>query len=350
MLSGSKALRMALLAGVAAAAAPVYGAQAQLTVLGGFTTFRAATYDSDTPGATSREFQNETEIHIRADGKADNGLLYGAKIELENEASGGGIVTDEASVYAGGAWGRITLGDDDGAGDELFVYAPVVGNGQIDEDWFDFAGPGIDTDDLLSPTDTSDATKITYLSPVLGGLQAGVSYTPQSDDEAQSVVGFKAVDPDADENLYKDLVEAGISYTREFAGVSLVLAGAYVHGDAKEGSTAQDFDAWGVGTQIGWRGFKLGGSYNDNGDSQIETEEPGTKSWNVGLAYEADDWGVAAQYQKVDVTGRDINIYAVGAEYQIAQGLTFGPEVIFFDDDPDVGDGYVALATLNLDF
>ena len=70
-----------------------------------------------------------------------------------------------------------------------------------------FAGPGIDTDDLLSPTDTSDATKITYLSPVLGGLQAGVSYTPQSDDEAQSVVGFKVVDPDADENLYRDLVE-----------------------------------------------------------------------------------------------------------------------------------------------
>jgi outer membrane protein OmpU len=115
------------------------------------------------------------------------------------------------------------LGDDDGAADELFVYAPVVGNGQIDEDWFDFAGPGIDTDDLLSPTDTADATKITYLSPVLGGLQAGVSYTPQSNDEDQSVVGFKAVDPDADENLYKDLVEAGISYTREFAGVSLVL-------------------------------------------------------------------------------------------------------------------------------
>ena len=64
MLSGSKALRMALLAS-AAVAAPGYGAQAQLTVtLGGYTTFRAATYDSDTPGATSREFQNETEIRI----------------------------------------------------------------------------------------------------------------------------------------------------------------------------------------------------------------------------------------------------------------------------------------------
>jgi outer membrane protein OmpU len=111
MLSGSKALRMALLAGVAVVAVPVYGAQAQLTVsLGGFTTFRAATYDNDTPGATSREFQNETEIHIRADGKADNGLLYGAKIEVENDGPAGGISTDEASVYAGGSWGPDHVG------------------------------------------------------------------------------------------------------------------------------------------------------------------------------------------------------------------------------------------------
>ena len=351
MLSGSKALRMALLAG-AAVAAPVYGAQAQLTVtLGGYTTFRAATYDSDTPGATSREFQNETEIHVRADGKADNGLLYGVKIEVENDGDNGGISTDEASIYAGGSWGRIELGDHDGASDQLFIYAPVVGNGQVDESWYDFAGPDIETDDLLLPTDTSDATKVTYLTPELWGLQAGVSYTPQSDNEDQSVVAFKAVDPDADENLYRDLVEAGINYTREIGDFSLTIAGAYVHGTAKDGSTAQDFDAWGVGTQIGWQGFKLGGAYNDNGDSEIETAEPGTKSWNVGVAYEADDWGVAAQYQKVDITGRDIHIYAVGAEYEIAQGLKFGPEVIFFDDDdPEVGNGYVALATLNIEF
>jgi outer membrane protein OmpU len=351
MLSGSKALRMALLAS-AAVAAPGYGAQAQLTVtLGGYTTFRAATYDSDTPGATSREFQNETEIRIRADGKADNGLLYGVRIDLENDEDGGGISTDKASVYVGGSWGRIELGDHEGAANELFIYAPVVGNGQIDEAWYDFAGPGLPTDDLLSPADTSDATKISYVTPRFWGLQAGVSYVPQSDDEAQSVVGFKAFDPDVGENAYQDLVEAGINYKREFAGVSLILAGAYVHGDAKVGSTVRDFNAWGVGTQIGWQGFTVGGAYNDNGDSQIETAERSVKSWNVGIAYQSDEWGVATQYQKVDLPGRNINIYAVGAEYEIAEGLTFGPEVIFFDDDDrQVGDGYVALATLNLEF
>ncbi|EWY42870.1 hypothetical protein N825_02185 [Skermanella stibiiresistens SB22] len=342
------------MAGAALAVAHSHGALAQMTVkLGGYTTFRAATYDSDAPGATSREFQNEVEIHVSADGKADNGLLYGAHIEFENDGgdgAGAGISVDEASVYVGGTWGRIELGDHDGASDQLFVYAPTVGNGQIEEDWYDFAGPGIETDDLLLPTDTSDSTKITYMSPVLGGFQAGVSYTPQFDSQGQDVVRFKPTSPDA-ENLYKDLIEAGAGYKRDIGPVSLVLGVGYVHGDANQGTDAEDFDAWGAGAQIGYEGFTIGGAYNDNGDSLIETDEPDAKSWNVGVSYEADDWGVAAQYQKVDLPGRKINIYGLGAAYEPAPGLTIGPEVIFFDDDdPEVGDGYVALIAVNLEF
>ena len=51
-----------------------------------------------------REFQLETEIVVKADGKADNGLLYGAKIELQNSTpnAGTGVGTDEASIYVGG--------------------------------------------------------------------------------------------------------------------------------------------------------------------------------------------------------------------------------------------------------
>ena len=70
---------------IAAAALYAQSAQAQITVsLGGYTEFFGAYYDDDVPGRTSREFQLETEIVVRADGKADNGLLYGAKVELQN--------------------------------------------------------------------------------------------------------------------------------------------------------------------------------------------------------------------------------------------------------------------------
>ena len=139
-------MKKALLAGTAITAATLYaqGAQAQLVVsLGGYTEFFGAYYSDDVTNRTNREFELETEIVVRADGKADNGLLYGAKIELQNSTpnvNSTGVGTDEASVYVGGTWGRLELGDFDGAADTLAIYAPLVGIEQIDGDAYDFLG------------------------------------------------------------------------------------------------------------------------------------------------------------------------------------------------------------------
>ena len=107
-------MKKVLLAGTAITAAALYAqsAQAQLVIsLGGYTEFFGAYYSDDvTSGRTNREFELETEIVVRADGKADNGLLYGAKIELQNstpDVTLTGVGTDEASVYLGGTWGRL---------------------------------------------------------------------------------------------------------------------------------------------------------------------------------------------------------------------------------------------------
>ena len=82
-------------------------ANAQIKVtLGGYTEFFAAIYDNNLVNGTDREFQLETEIVVRADGKADNGLLYGAKVELQNgtTASVGTVgTTSSGSIGAGGA-------------------------------------------------------------------------------------------------------------------------------------------------------------------------------------------------------------------------------------------------------
>src|SRR5918994_3162688 len=135
-------MKKILLETTAIAAAALYAqtAQAQITVsLGGYTEFFGAYYDDDAPNRTSREFQLETEIVVRADGKADNGLLYGAKIELQNSTGGSGatgVGTDEASVYLGGSWGRLELGDFDGAADTLAIYSPQTGG--IDGNYTDF--------------------------------------------------------------------------------------------------------------------------------------------------------------------------------------------------------------------
>src|SRR4051812_50184329 len=99
---------------IAAAALYAQSAQAQITVsLGGYTEFFGAYYDDDAPNRTNHEFQLETEIVVRADGKADNGLLYGAKVELQNSTGGAGAAragADEAAVYLAGPWGALEVG------------------------------------------------------------------------------------------------------------------------------------------------------------------------------------------------------------------------------------------------
>jgi hypothetical protein len=209
-------------------------AQAQITVsLGGYTEFFGAYYDDDSNARTNREFQLETEIVVRADGKADNGLLYGAKVELQNSTptlSSTGIGTDEASVYLGGTWGRLELGDFDGAADTLAIYAPLIGIEQIDGDAYDFLANtptvgtragfslgGLPTGAVVKAPDSGDATKVMYLTPRFAGFQAGVSYATQGNSQAQDVVPFDTV------GGYKDFWEGGVNYTGSFAGFSVAV-------------------------------------------------------------------------------------------------------------------------------
>jgi hypothetical protein len=181
-------------------------ANAQLTVtLGGYTEFFAAIYDNNLPGGTEREFQLETEIVVKAHGKTDNGLLYGAKVELQNSVptlSSTGVGTDEASVYVGGNWGPFDLGDEDGVADRMAIYAPLVGVEGIDGDYGDFvnvivpAGNGTRTGLNLGrqpwgAPSTGAATKIGHVAPRFAGIQLGLSYAPENASEAQDVVSLK---------------------------------------------------------------------------------------------------------------------------------------------------------------
>jgi outer membrane protein OmpU len=229
---------------IAAAALYAQNAQAQITVsLGGYTEFFGAYYDDDVPGRTNSELQLETEIVVRADGKADNGLPYGAKVELQNStptktgSAASGVGTDEASVYLAGTWGRLELGDFDGAADTLAIYAPLVGIEQIDGDAYDFlsvTGPAGSTranfalgslpnGTIVKTPDSGDSTKVMYITPRFAGFQAGASYATQNNSEGQDVVGFKNA------GSYKDFWEGGINYTGEFAGFS-IAAGATTTG------------------------------------------------------------------------------------------------------------------------
>jgi hypothetical protein len=360
-------MKKALLAGTAITAATLYaqGAQAQLVVsLGGYTEFFGAYYSDDVTNRTNREFELETEIVVRADGKADNGLLYGAKIELQNStpnANSTGVGTDEASVYVGGTWGRLELGDFDGAADTLAIYAPLIGLEQIDGDAYDFLSVQAPTGTrtifgalpmggVVKAPDSDDATKISYITPRFAGFQAGASYAPQSNSEAQDVVAFKTV------GGYKDFWEAGLNYAGELYGFS-VAAGVTAAGATGQdlgtvgGPSLEDFVAWQAGAQLGYGGFKLGGGYIDAGDYNAVSGNPATSgdstAWHVGISYTAGPVAVGFTYADAEGFKGGPNVaagipatyassyktYGGGAAYTIAPGLTVQADVMYVDED-----------------
>lgn len=102
-------------------------------------------------------------------------------IALDNDTEGTeSIAMDQAYVWMSGAFGKVLMGDEHGASD-LFVYAPTVGQGQVDGTYTDF------TDSLtrVQPTfvdATENNTKVTYYTPKVGNkdhkVQLGVSYAP----------------------------------------------------------------------------------------------------------------------------------------------------------------------------
>jgi outer membrane protein OmpU len=369
---------------IAAAALYAQSAQAQLTVsLGGYTEFFGAYYDDDVPGRTSREFQLETEIVVRADGKADNGLLYGAKVELQNSTVASAVGTDEASVYLSGTWGRIELGDFDGAADTLAIYAPLIGIEQIDGDAYDFltaTDPATDITfgarpffDLVKAPDSGDATKVMYLTPRFAGIQAGVSYATQNQSDAQNVVALKENTPS-----YKDFWEFGANYSGTLAGFSLAVGATASMGSGEDRQAPpftavttqlEDFFAWQAGAQFGYGGLKFGGGYIDGDDfgALRNTEAGDATAWHVGASYTAGPFAVGVTYADAEgakadgVTyASDYKSYGGGVAYTLAPGLVIQGDLMYVDEEvinasipgsPSFeNEGYVAVLSTRLNF
>jgi outer membrane protein OmpU len=374
-------MRKILLATASASVLCTFALQAQAQVvvtLGGYTEFFAGIFNDDLgPNRNKREFQLETEIVVKADGKADNGLLYGAKVELQNSTPnvGNGVGTDEASIYVGGQWGRFELGDFDGAADTLKIYAPLVGIEQIDGDYGDFLG----VDSAVSPVSTltfgsqpafgihipnsGDATKVMYLTPRFAGFQAGISYTPESDSQAQNVVAFENT------STYEDWIEGGVNYTGEFSGFSVALGATVSSASGRDlGTRLEDFTAWNVGAQVGFGGFLLGGGYVDADDFNVPTGATGVDQsvWHAGLTYTAGPVAVGASYMDAEgykgaggTYASDYKAYGLGAAYTIAPGLVVQSDLMWIDEEvratPNAGptfsnEGYVFILGTRLDF
>ena len=100
--------------------------------------------------------------------------------------------------------------------------------------------------------------------------------------------------------------------------------------------------SWGVGLNLGFAGFTVGGSYAEQDDAGTEDGEV----FDLGVSYETGPWGVSFTFQhgeNVDDENpgadEELDQYLLGISYALAKGVALNAYGAYVDFDEDVSDG-----------
>lgn len=273
--------------------------------------------------ADSREFyfRNDVEVHVNVRGTDDEtGLRYGATVEFEGDTDAANN-TDETWLFIEGGFGGIRLGDEDGAFDNMKLGAESIaaGTGGLD-------GAGEVVSAAFTADNSSDATKIRYDSPVVGGFQLGISYTPDSGH------GGASSNPTDNGTDREDWVEAGLVYSGAFSGVDLKASAVGSIASYESGVVGDDdFSAFQIGAVVGFSGISVAGAYWAE-DDDVGGDRDG---WNIGAAAGVGPANVSVNYafENQDATGNEPENFVVSADVTILPGVALQGDVSFFDRD-----------------
>lgn len=342
-------------------------AEAPKITVGGFADFQAGFISEDLDAnRRGRGFRNDTEINFNIDGKSDNGLGYGAVIDLEADVTGDtdnqGLNSSRTYVYLEGGWGRVEMGSNTGAEGTLKVDASNIARatGGIDGDFTYFVNRAFGstvisprfliTPDLplaygngaLGDESTDNVNKITYYSPRWSGFQFGASYAPDSVDRGQTVT-----QADNSAGQSEDNISVGLNYQGQWDQIGFAGAVTGSWGEAENAPTicgfvscttpTEDLRAWNIGGKLSYLGWSFAASYGDLDDS-LNTKNSEADYYTLGAAYEWGVFGASLTWldSEVEVPGLADNEFdnlSLGIDYKLAEGLTPYAEVSFFDFD-----------------
>jgi len=151
-------------------------ALADVSVSGGYEfTYKSQDSGIASTGSSFDEFTTDADVTFSFTNKTDSGLTIGMHLVMENGGE------DESNMTIQGGFGKLQLGADDGAGDQLTRTAhDLVGPDALNDGGgavVRAAGNGNladDNADLIN--DINDQPAITYILPSMGGLTIGASY------------------------------------------------------------------------------------------------------------------------------------------------------------------------------
>ncbi len=309
--------------------------------------------DNDETGATdldSLNIRKETEVHFTGETTLDSGLTVGVHVEmdLDRDDAFNDTTVDESYMYLSGGWGRVNFGEEDGAAYLLQVAAPsadsnVDGLRQYISTYNSTGNAGATAlrldYDHVAPV-SGKFNKLTYMTPVFNGFQAGVSYIPTMDDDGN---GLTATDATNDSNTeYEDGYELAARYEGAFEGVGVAVGAGWAQYNAElttagVGNTTDDANTWNAGLDLDFAGFGLGVAYLEN-QTEVNNVDTDTDTLVVGADYQMGAYKLGLSYYDTEteaagVKTNEIDRWTAGASYAYGPGMSFRGSVSMIDNE-----------------
>ncbi len=356
-----------------AMAAPA-AAQEWNVKVGGFYNTHVGISQADSDAAPGADFDGvdvytNAEIIFRPSITLDNGLTFGAEVQLEAMNQANGEIDESFLSISGDQLGRIDLGSENSAGYKMMVTAPGIGiginspsvsgflpmsTGQGGVLPFNFRSAAISA--YTEVAGNNDVQRISYYTPSFNGLTIGLSYAASGALNAANNFA-----PDRSLLNLEDIFDIGVAYSQSFNGVDLDLSARW--GTASTNTAFDDPTTWGIGASIGFNGFTIGGSYTDSDNDG--NGAPGInglfdqEGWALGVSYDIPGpWTVALDtYQGTyDQAGGDIEYeaYQLGARRSLGKGVAWQIYGVYAEGNDKAAnlnmDGTVLATSINLSF
>jgi predicted porin len=205
------------------------------------------------------------------------------------------------------------------------------------------AGAELDTRFDYAQDQVGYKEKLTYLTPVLNGFQAGVSYTPELGLDNGYNGSFGTNLDDASDDL-GDAYEVAARYEGAFEEVGFTIGAGYTHIELEEDGNNgyDDQKAWNVGLDIDFGPFGIGAAYTE--DNQARDDNADKETFVVGADYTTGPFKLGASYlnrdEEYSATGEfETDRYTGGVVYTYGPGMTFRGSLSYIEHDVPTADG-----------
>jgi predicted porin len=215
---------------------------------------------------------SDKEIHFNGRTVLDNGMTVGFRLELEGNTESDQI--DETFLFMEGRFGRLELGSTNNVHYKMAYKAPDAhsrgfGGSEGNHGNVIFNPTGSPYNDSMINTTVSrfrdnDSEKISYFTPRFEGFQLGASYIPNSSQDTNGAPEFSS-------SAYSRGWAVAANFVRSFGAFDVAAYGGYMTWqgpDLTATTSAPDPDQYSFGLQVGFAGFRVGGSYGKLSDGR----------------------------------------------------------------------------------